>query len=128
MNWPRAHWLVGLLTLILFPLTGQYMLHIAGVPSLDTVPRLIFRSRHLFLLVAAVANLALSSTIPVLRVQKVAGILVMVAPLLLAAAFFTDPGRGVHSSQVFHFAMYGIFVAGVLLAVANRPGGGRSNP
>jgi hypothetical protein len=121
VNWPRAHWLVGLLTLVVFPLTGAYMLKMAAVPSLDSVPRLIFRSRHLFLLLVAVANLALSNSQPVRVSQRVAAALIMVSPFLLMAAFFTDPRTGLESSQSFHFAMYGLFVAGVLLAIANRP-------
>jgi hypothetical protein len=121
VTWSRAHWLVGLLTLIAFPLTGAYMLHIATVPYLDTVPRLIFRSRHLFLLMAAVVNLALSNSQPIHCVQRVASLLIMLAPLLLITAFFVDPARGLRSSQMFHFAMYGLFAAGVLLAIANRP-------
>jgi hypothetical protein len=121
VNWSRAHWLVGLLTLIVFPLTGAYMRHVAVVPNLDTVPRLIFRSRHLFILLAAVANLALSSTRPVRLVQRVAATLILVSPFLLIGAFFIDPGNGLKSSQLFHFAMYGLFAAGVLLAIVNRP-------
>ena len=121
MNWSRAHWLVGLLTLIVFPLTGAYMLHLAVVPNLDSVPRLVFRSRHLFLLLSAVANLALSNSQPVRLAQRVAGALVLISPVLLLAAFFIDPARGIKSSQLFHFAMYGLFAAGVLLAIANRP-------
>ena len=87
MNWSRAHWLVGLLTLLIFPLTGQYMRHVAAVPQLDDVPRLIFRSRHLFLLLAGVANIALSSSQPFHRAQRVASVLILVAPFLLFAAF-----------------------------------------
>ena len=121
MNWGRAHWLVGLLTLIAFPLTGAYMLHIAAVPHSDSVPRLIFRSRHLFLLLAAVANLALSNARPDRWAQRVASALILASPLLLLAAFFIDPARGLKSSQIFHIAMYGMFAAGVLLAIANRP-------
>jgi hypothetical protein len=121
VNWPRAHWLVGLLTLLVFPLTGAYMLKMADVPNLDSVPRLIFRSRHLLLLLAAVANLALSNSQPIRLAQRVAAALIMVAPVLLIAAFFTDPGRGLNSSQTFHFSMYVLFAAGVLLAIANRP-------
>jgi hypothetical protein len=121
VTWSRAHWLVGLLTLIAFPLTGAYMLHIATVPHLDTVPRLMFRSRHLFLLMAAVVNLALSNSQPVHFVQRVASVLIMLSPVLLITAFFVDPARGLRSSQMFHFAMYGLFAAGVLLAIANRP-------
>ena len=121
MNWSRAHWLVGLLTLIIFPLTGAYMRHMVVVPNLDGVPRLIFRSRHLFLLVAAVANLALSNSQPVRLAKRVASVLILVSPALLLGAFFIDPARGLRSSPLFHFAMYGLFAAGVLLAIANRP-------
>jgi len=121
VNWPRAHWLVGLLALLAFPLTGAYMRQMAAVPNLDSVPRLIFRSRHLFLLLVAVANLALSNSQPIRLSQRVAAVLIMVSPFLLMAAFFTDPGRGLESSQTFHFSMYGLFVAGVLLAITNRP-------
>jgi len=41
VTWSRAHWLVGLLTLLIFPLTGQYMRHVVGVSHLDAIPRLI---------------------------------------------------------------------------------------
>jgi hypothetical protein len=121
MTWPRAHWLVGLLALIIFPLSGLYMLKLAAVPTLGGVPRLIFRSRHLFLLLAAVANLALSSTVPSGLARRLASFLILISPLLLIVAFFIDPERGVRSSPIFHFAMYGLFVAGVLLAIMNRP-------
>lgn len=121
MNWSRAHWIVGLLTLVIFPLTGAYMRHVARVPTLDAVPRLVFRSRHLFLLVAAVTNLALSGSRPQSRVQQIAGLLVLLRPFVLMAAFFVDPGRGLRSSSLFQFSMYGLFLAGILLAIANRP-------
>lgn len=121
MTWSRAHWLVGLLTLVIFPLTGQYMRHIVGVPHLESVPRLIFRSRHLFLLVAGVANLALSNSQPFHRGQRVASVLILVAPFFLVAAFFIDPARGLDSSTVFRLAMYSFWIAGILLAIVNRP-------
>jgi len=121
MNWSRAHWVVGLLTLLIFPLTGQYMRHVAAVPRLESIPRLVFRSRHLLLLVAAVANLALSSSQPFHRAQRAASVLIMVSPFLLIAAFFIDPARGLHSSTIFRLAMYSLWIAGLLLAITNRP-------
>lgn len=121
MSWSRAHWIVGLLTLLMFPLTGQYMRHVADVPHLDAIPRLIFRSRHLLLLVAGVANIALSNSQPFHRAQRVASLLIMISPPLLIAAFFIDPARGLHSSTVFRLAMYSLWIAGVILAIVNRP-------
>lgn len=103
------------------------MLHMASVPHLDSVPRLIFCSRHLLLLLAAVANLALSASQPVRLAGRVASVLIMVSPLLLISAFFTDPGRGLKSSHLFHLSMYTLFAAGVLLAIANRPRRERTN-
>jgi uncharacterized membrane protein YozB (DUF420 family) len=112
---------VGLLTLLMFPLTGQYMRHVADVAHLDAIPRLIFRSRHLLLLVAGVANIALSNSQPFHRAQRVASLLIMISPPLLIAAFFIDPARGLHSSTVFRLAMYSLWIAGVILAIVNRP-------
>ena len=121
VNWSRVHWLIGLLTLLAFPLTGQYMRHLAAVPHLDAVPRLIFRSRRLFILVAGVANIALSNSQPFHRAQRVASVLIMVSPFLLIAAFFIDPARGLDSSTVFRLGMYSLWIAGVILAIVNRP-------
>ena len=121
MSWPRAHWTVGSLTLIVFLLTGAYMRHFAHVSTLDSVSRLVFRSRHLFLLLSAVANLALSSGQPLRLGQRVASALILLSPFLLLVAFAVDPARGLKSSQIFHFGMYGLFAAGVLLAIGNRP-------
>jgi hypothetical protein len=97
------------------------MLHVAGVPHLDSVPRLIFRSRHLLLLVAGVANIALSNSQPFHRAQRVASVLIMIAPFLIVAAFFIDPARGLNSSQTFRWAMYSLWIAGVILVIVNRP-------
>ncbi|MGA9356025.1 MAG: hypothetical protein WBV46_20225 [Terriglobales bacterium] len=121
MTWSRAHWVVGTLALLSFPLTGQYMRHLAHVPHLDSVPRLIFRSRHLLLLVAGVANIALSNSQPFHRAQRVASVLIMIAPFLILAAFFIDPARGLNSSQIFRWAMYSLWIAGVILVIVNRP-------
>lgn len=97
------------------------MRHIADVPHLDSVTRLVFRSRHLLLLVAGVANIALSSCEPTHRAQRAASVLIIIAPFLLVAAFFLDPARGLHSSQIFRWAMYCLWIAGILLAIVNRP-------
>jgi hypothetical protein len=121
MSWPRVHWLVGTVTLVLFPLAGLYMRYVAGVPRLDDAPRLVFRSRFVFLLMIAVANIALSYARPKGLILRLASGIVLAAPVPLIAAFFIDPSRGVHSSWWTIFTMRALFVAAVLLSFANRP-------
>jgi len=123
MNLPRAHWTVGTVTLLLFPLAGVYMRHVVGVPQLDGVTRMVFRSRFLLLLLVAVVNLALSTSKADGPIRGIASVLTLAAPFPLLIAFFVDPYRGVQGSLWSRFAMYGLFVAGALLAIANRPGG-----
>ena len=122
MNWPRSHWLVGTMTLVLFPLAGVYMRYIAEVPHLADAPRLVFRSRFLFLLLIALANLALSNARPERWTQKLAATVVLLSPIPLIAAFFLDPDRGVHGSPWTTWTMRGLFAAAILMAVSGRSG------
>jgi hypothetical protein len=120
-NWPRAHWAVGTVTLILFPLAGLYMRYVADVPQLSDAPRLMFRSRFLFLLLIATVNLGLAYAKPQRLIQRLAAMLILAAPLPLIVSFFVDPGRGVRSSPWTVFTMRGVFLAAVLLALSHRP-------
>ena len=128
MNWPRAHWMVGTLTLLLFPFAGVYMRFVARVPELADAPRLVYRSRFLFLLLIAVVNLALSRAQPQHWLERLASVIILIAPIALVAAFFIDPSRGVRSSLVTVTTMRVLFLAAILLAVgywrkatSNRP-------
>jgi hypothetical protein len=120
-NWPRAHWAVGTLALMLFPLAGLYMQYVANVPHLSDAPRLMFRWRFLFLLLIATVNLGLSYSKPQQLTQRLASTLILAAPLPLIVSFFVDPGRGVSSSPWTVFTMRGLFLAAVLLAWSHRP-------
>jgi hypothetical protein len=97
-KWARAHWTIGTLTLMLFPFAGLYMRYVADVPHLSDAPRLMFRSRFLFLLLIAIVNLGLSYSEPQRLMQRVAAAIILVAPLPLIVSFFVDPSRGVSSS------------------------------
>ena len=121
MNWPRLHWSAGTLTLALFPLAGGYMRYVAHVPVLLDAPRLVYRSRFLFLLLIAIANLALSHTQPTKFIQRFAQAIVLISPAAMIGAFFIDPARGVHSSLLTATTMRALFLAGLLLAFAGRP-------
>src|SRR5262245_34740621 len=97
ITWGRAHWLVGTLTLLLFPLAGLYMRYVALVPQLDDAPRLVYRSRFLFLLLIALVNLGMTYAAPQRFLQRLASAIVLAAPVPLLASFLFDPARGVRS-------------------------------
>jgi hypothetical protein len=121
LRWQLAHWAVGTSTLVLFPLAGIYMRYVARVPQLADAPRLVFRSRFLFLLLLALANLALCKVQPRDFAQRLASLIILLAPAPMIAAFFVEPSRGVQSSLLTVTTMRGLFVAGLLLVYAQRP-------
>jgi hypothetical protein len=94
-----THLVVGLTTLLVFLLTGQYMdyLHVrTGV--LGETARVMFRSRHIYLLLAGLVNVGVGSYFRDRErgwrrgLQLLGSALVVVAPVLMVAAFFTEPG------------------------------------
>lgn len=122
MNWPRTHWWVGTVTLVLFLLSGVYMRWVIHVPELDNVTRSVFRSRHLFILLAALANLALSAEAwPTTGNQRLISALVLIAPLLLLTAFWVEPWQGVEGGPWSQLGLYMLFAATALLAIVKRP-------
>lgn len=122
MNWKRAHWIVGTVTLVVFLLTGAYMRWIRGVPQLDDVTRAVYRSRHLFILLSAVLNLALAMAPSAhTRARQVVSALALAGPPLFLAAFAVEPGQGIYGAPYSQIALYLLFAAGVILVrVARR--------
>jgi len=119
MNWPRAPWWMGSVTLVLFLLSGAFMRWVARVPELEDLTRSVFRSRHLFIMLAALANLALASDLS--RSKSVTSTLVLMAPLFLLIAFWVEPGQGINAGPWSQLGLYALFGAAALLAIANRP-------
>jgi hypothetical protein len=117
----RLHLIVGLLMLVIFVLTGQYMdkfhEHLRNTPD---AARLLFRSRHIYLLLASLINIVLGVylarglTAWRNRLQTLGSLLLLLAPALLLYAFFTEPFRG---GWQFAASFYGIIflLAGTLL-------------
>jgi amino acid transporter len=91
---------VGAFVLVAFLLTGQYMDYLdVRSGALGDATRMMFRSRHIYVLLAGLVNLAVG-TYFVRRaggwrrtLQTVGSVLVLAAPFLLLAAFFTEPGQ-----------------------------------
>jgi hypothetical protein len=123
MNWRRAHWIVGTATLVVFLVTGAYMrwIRVPPVPQLDDVTRAVYRSRHLFILLSAVLNLALAlAPSAKQRTRQIVSGLALVAPVLFLAAFVIEPSQGIHGAPFSHIALYLLFTAAVILVRVTR--------
>ena len=115
----RLHLLLGLTLFVIFLLTGQYMEYVHS-RVLPDGPRLLYRSRHIYILFSAFINLCLgiyfSGRNPGWRrtLQIIGSVLILLAPALLLAGFFYEPERGPNNTII---APLGIFATagGVLL-------------
>jgi len=125
------HLIFGLLMAVVFLLTGKYMdvylHHMVAVP--DGL-RLLYRTRHIFILLAALLNLGLGSYLVARTeawqrvLQWLGSSLIIGASLLLGAAFFYDSTRGDLRAPLTHWATYAIAIgtlSHVFSGIQSRP-------
>ena len=119
----KTHLIFGALVIVAFLLTGQYMdkyyNHLVGMPD---GPRLLYRTRHIFILMAGLLNLGIGAyfsyrTETWRRVlQLIGSLLIVAASTLFLIAFFYEPNLTDLRTPLSHWGTY-IIVAGVLLHV-----------
>jgi hypothetical protein len=119
----NCHLFLGGAGLLLFILTGQYMARIVGVPELADTDRMLYRSVHIYLLLACTANVVAghyqAPGVRLDRLQQLSSALLLLSPLLLAWSFFTEPASGSLDRPVAEAGLYLIFAATALLLVAD---------
>jgi hypothetical protein len=121
----RSHLIVGLLGVAAFLASGQYMdLAYNHLRGLDNTTRMLFRSTHIYLLFAALLNMALGLYVVAVPpgwrcwLQRGGSFLVFVAPFLLAVAFLTEPWLSGLDRPYSRPAIYGS-VAGLVFHLAS---------
>jgi hypothetical protein len=93
------HRIFGLLVILAFLLTGQFMdFHDPKVREMtDEGTRMMFRSRHIYILLAGLINLGVGIYFTYWRerwrkiLQLVGSALLLLAPLMMIGAFFYEP-------------------------------------
>jgi len=97
----RAHLIVGVLGVIAFVITGQVMArHIPNVHTLSSEVRMMYVSRHIYLLGAALVNLVLGLYLqlkpPGWRriLQEIGSLLMILSAVALLMAFIAEPTLG----------------------------------
>jgi uncharacterized protein involved in cysteine biosynthesis len=116
----RVHKIVGIITVVLFLLSGQYMeYYYPNIEEADKGLRLLLRSRHIYILLSGLINISLGlyliSHAQGWRkwLQLVGSILIIIAPILLIAAFLYEPQVNELKTPFSPWAIYILF-AGVL--------------
>jgi hypothetical protein len=95
----KLHTIFGILFAFAFLFTGQYMRRrYPPVADLDDAVRLLYRSTHIYLLGAALVNMAVGAYY-VRRVgkkqrvlQMIGSLLIIISPAFLLVAFCIEPG------------------------------------
>jgi hypothetical protein len=97
----RVHLTVGVITLVAFAVTGMIMrTHNPRLRDLGDDIRLMYRSRHIYLLGSGIGNLLLGLYLVPRqaawrrRLQHAGSVFFLAAPVLLAFAFFTETEHG----------------------------------
>ena len=117
----RVHLILGLLGVITFLITGQLMKHHnPPVRMLTPDARMMYVSRHIYLLGAALVNLVLGLYLreysPGWRrtLQRIGSVLIFLSVLSLLMAFVSEPALGLAGrSWRSYFGLIGLF-AGVM--------------
>lgn len=97
----RFHLVFGLIVLVVFLLTGQYMdRYHQHLMYMADGPRMLYRTRHIFILMSGLLHLGIGTYFiyrltTARRALQIAGsILITVASVLFVIAFFYEPGLG----------------------------------
>jgi hypothetical protein len=121
-----AHLVVGALAVGAFLVTGLVMYsHQPPLPEMGWDDRLLFRSRHIYLLSAGLVNLALGLRYGLpdgaaRRGAAAAGsLLALVAGPLLFFAFFAEPMAAREPGALSALGLYALFGGVMLLALAS---------
>ncbi len=121
----KVHLIFGIFIVFAFLMTGQYMdkyyNHMVGVPDGQ---RLLFRTRHIFILLAGLLNLGLGAyftyRIQTWRrtMQLLGSLLIFAASFLFLFAFFYEPNLSNLHTPLSHWGTYTIAAGAVLHVVS----------
>ncbi len=124
-----AHRVVGAVTVVAFLITGLLMsTHDPPVMSMDWGERLLFRSRHIYLLCAGLVNLALGAhyLLPDRAARRSAAIvgslLSLASAVMLFFAFFAEPMAGRWPGRTSGLGLFALFGGVMLYALVSLRG------
>jgi hypothetical protein len=128
----RIHVTIGMLGVIAFVITGQVMArHVPNIHTLSAEIRMMYVSRHIYLLGAALVNMVLGIYLQMQppgwrrSMQQMGSLLILLSVAALLMAFISEPAMGIAGrSWRSYFGMIALFAGVMMHTVAS--GGVRS--
>ena len=124
-NLKQLHLVFGIVYLVVFWLSGAFLKFIIwDVVADDDLLRVLYRSSHVYILMSALINIAISvylssSTTPKEQVlQGLGSMLILISPLLLSYAFFLVPKLSVDVNGVIFIAVVSLTIGVILHLVS----------
>jgi hypothetical protein len=121
----KVHLIFGVAVVVAFLLTGQYMdkhfHHLVGMPD---APRLLYRTRHIFILLSGLLNLGIGAYFtyrvePWQRtIQLLGSLFIFAASFLFVIGFFYEPNLSNLRTPMSHYGTYAIAAGAVLHVIS----------
>src|SRR5262249_54106315 len=121
----KVHLIFGVCVVLAFLLTGQYMdkyhHHLSDMPD---GPRLLYRTRHIFILLAGLLNLGIGAYFTSRNqtwrrtIQLLGSLLIFVASFLFLIAFFYEPNLSNLHTPLTHWGTYTISTGAIFHVVS----------
>ena len=121
----KVHLIFGVAVVITFLLTGQYMdKHFNHLRGMADAPRLLYRTRHIFILLSGLLNLGIGAYFTYRigtwqrAIQLLGSILIFTASILFVIGFFYEPNLSNLRTPLSHYGAYAIAAGAVLHVIS----------
>jgi hypothetical protein len=121
----RFHLIFGLVVVIVFLFTGQYMEYVHN-RLLPDGTRMLYRSRHIYFLLSGLLNMIIGTYyVPQpggwrRTLQIIGSALFVLAPVLLLVGFFLEPRKGPDQTMIAAFGIFAVAVGTLLHALSGK--------
>ena len=127
----KIHFYLGILIIIIFLLTGQYMHHnFDHLKDMELMNRALFRAGHLYILLFGLINVSLGSHFKISdfkflkKIQLFGSIIIFIATFLIIYGFFTElPSVEIERPMTrnsLYLILFGVSTHGIVSLIMKR--------
>jgi|GEM_PF-1169384 len=113
----------GIFGIVLFVIQGQYMdIHLDHLRGMEDGPRMLFRSSHIYFLLASIINLCIGVYWQVknektIFIKFIISFIAIISPIFLLLGFFYEPFLEELLRPYSRIGLYALFGLGILLSI-----------